>query len=136
MTMVKTLVTAVVVWLVSLVAPKLLDFGLSQELIDSISLVLQTGLFALVVAVATLIGKKTGLTEPAALIVAAIEADMPNASNPIKKAEAILRLNIYIDQTVTNPILNMALKWGAGSAIEHALPMAKTLLNLPPVKKP
>lgn len=132
--MVKTLVAAVVVWLVSLVGPRLIDFGLSQELIDSISTMMQAGLFAVVVAVATMIGKKTGLTEPAALIVAAIEADMPTASNPVKKAEAITRLNSYIDQTVTNPIINLALKWGAGSAIEHALPMAKTLLNLPPVK--
>lgn len=133
--MVKTLVAAVVAWLIALVAPHLTNFGLSQELIDSISLVLQNGLFAIVVFVSALIGKKTGLTEPAALIVAAIEADMPGATNPVKKAEAVTRLNQYIDKTVTNPLVNMALKWGAGSAIEHALPMAKTLLALPPVTK-
>jgi len=133
--MVKTLVAAFVAWLLTFITPHLTSFGLSDEMILQLSQALQALIVVFITIIGWLVGKKTGLTEPAALIVAAIEADMPNASNPVKKAEAIKRLNDYIDQTVTNPILNIALKWGAGSAIEHALPMAKTLLSLPPVEK-
>lgn len=133
--MVKTLVAAFVAWLLTFITPHLTSFGLSDEVILQLSQALQALIVVFITIVGWLVGKKTGLTEPAALIVAAIEADMPNASNPVKKSEAIKRLNDYIDQTVTNPILNIALKWGAGSAIEHALPMAKTLLSLPPVTK-
>jgi len=128
MSAVKLIVTAFVGWLFTLISPYLTSFGLSDELVTQLSVAIQAGLVLLIAAVGVYVGKRTGLTEPASMIIAAVEAQMPNSTNATKKAEALLKLREWIALNVKNPVFRVLMNWAADSVIERVLPLSKTLL--------
>jgi hypothetical protein len=128
MTAVKLIVTALVGWVITWVSPYLTSFGLSDDLVNQLSLAIQAGLVLLIAAVGVYVGKRTGLTEPASMIIAAVEAQMPDSTSAAKKAEALLKLHEWIARNVNNPIFRVLMNWAADSVIERVLPLSKTLL--------
>lgn len=137
MSAVKLIVTALVGWIFTWISPYLTSFGLSDDLVNQLSIAIQAGLVLVIAAVGVYVGKRTGLTEPAALIIAAVEAQMPESTNAAKKAEALLKLREWIALNVKNPIFRVLMNWAADSVIERVLPLSKTLLykEAPPTMK-
>ena len=128
MSAVKLIVTAFVAWFITQVSPYLTSFGLSEDMVNQLSIAIQGVLVLLIATVGVYVGKRTGLTEPASMIIAAVEAQMPDSSNAAKKAEALLKLHEWIATNVKNPIFRVLMDWAADSVIERVLPLSKTLL--------